>query len=702
MAHNIYSKTESRDGKPIKKQIIIAEKSTAAETIANNLSDGPVKSETKGPVTVWFIKFLGIDTVVIPLKGHIKDVKYSEEFKQWSEETLEKMIDAKLIYVDDAVDNIEIIEKYAKDADRVIIATDYDTEGESIGFEAIDVVRRVNKDVKIYRSVFSSLTKEELTEAFSNLKEPDKNLADSADARREVDLIIGAVLTRFISLAAHRLGNSFLSIGRVQTPTLTLIADREVERRAFKPKDYWIFTAKLKVRGSEFLASYKEEKIFDEKTVDKLRKLKNIKEARVVSVEKKERSVSPPKPFNTTDFLRSAAAVGFSVPNAMRIAQELYMKGYISYPRTDSQVFPPTLNLKEILKELGKEREYEKFVNEILSKPLHPTAGKEAKDHPPIHPVKVPPSGKLLQQEKKIFDLIARRFLATLSEPSKEETMSVGIQIGDEKFVSRGSKILFPGWRNVYIYSRFEENILPDIREGDKLDLIELSEEKGQTSPPPHYTQGGILKVMEELHLGTKSTRPEILKKLMDRKYISSSKTLTPSEMALAVIQNFKPISPELTGPELTAELEDKMENITNGSVTKKAVVDEARKDVREILLKLISKKDEISKSMREAISKQYVFGKCPVCGSDLKVVISKRTHKRFVGCSNYPKCTFSLPLPQSGRFFISPQTCPKCGLHMIEWKGENSKRTYIFCVNPACKVVKKDKSAAASKEPEK
>ncbi|MDP8013012.1 MAG: DNA topoisomerase, partial [Nanoarchaeota archaeon] len=320
MAHNIYSKTESRDGKPIKKQIIIAEKSTAAETIANNLSDGPVKSETKGPVTVWFIKFLGIDTVVIPLKGHIKDVKYSEEFKQWSEETLEKMIDAKLIYVDDAVDNIEIIEKYAKDADRVIIATDYDTEGESIGFEAIDVVRRVNKDVKIYRSVFSSLTKEELTEAFSNLKEPDKNLADSADARREVDLIIGAVLTRFISLAAHRLGNSFLSIGRVQTPTLTLIADREVERRAFKPKDYWIFTAKLKVRGSEFLASYKEEKIFDEKTVDKLRKLKNIKEARVVSVEKKERSVSPPKPFNTTDFLRSAAAIGFSVPNAMRIA----------------------------------------------------------------------------------------------------------------------------------------------------------------------------------------------------------------------------------------------------------------------------------------------------------------------------------------------------------------------------------------------
>lgn len=677
-------------------QLIIAEKSTAAETIAKNLSDdNNIKTKTQGPVTIWFIKFNGEDTVVVPLKGHIKEVRFPEEFKDWTEDTLEKMIDAKLEYIDEEKSNIEVIEEYAKSADKVIIATDYDTEGESIGFEAIDIVKRVNKNAKIYRSVFSSLTKTELLQSFSNLVKPNKNLADSADARREIDLIIGAVLTRFISLASKRLGNSFLSIGRVQTPTLTLITDREAERRAFKPQDYWEFIATLKANENTFTAEHSEGKIFDQKIVERIRKIKKEKKAKVIEINKKEREVLPPKPFNTTDFLRSAAAIGFSVPNAMRIVQGLYMKGYVSYPRTDSQVYPPTLDFKEILDELSKSTSYAKYVNEIISKPLHPTAGKEAKDHPPIHPVKLP-TEKLSAQEMKIFDLIARRFLATLSEKSKEEAMTVKIDIGGETFIAHGSKIISPGWRKVYTYSKFEENILPDLKENSILNVADIKEEKEQTSPPPHYTQGGIIKIMEELHLGTKATRPEILKKLMERRYISASKTLTPSEAAFAVIENFKPISPELTGPQLTADLEQKMEKITEGEIKKEDVVNEARKDVKEILNKLEKKKAEIKERMHKALLKQYVVGKCPVCGGDLKIVISRKSHKRFVGCSNYPKCTFGMPLPQSGYIFISPQVCPKCGLHMIEWHAKDSKRTYIFCVNPACNTKNKGQESKA------
>ncbi len=671
-------------------QLIIAEKSTAAETITKNLAESSIKSEELGAVKYWFTKINGEESVIIPLKGHIKDVRYPEVFKKWSEDTLDKMITAKLEYVPTALDNIEVIKRFAKKADKVIIATDYDTEGESIGFEAIDVIRTLNKSAKMYRSVFSSLTEKELHEAFSGLKKPDKNLSDSADARREVDLIIGAVLTRFISLAAERLGNAFLSVGRVQTPTLALIVDRDAERRAFKPQKYWRFDAELNTDRSSFIAEAVDGKIFDEKLAESFRKIKKTKTAKVVSVTKKIREVLPPKPFNTTSFLRSAAAIGFSVPNAMRIVQGLYMRGYVSYPRTDSEAYPPTLELKEILEELGKSGSYSKFVTDILKTSLHPTKGKEAKDHPPIHPVKIPKE-KLPPQDMKIFDLISRRFLATLSEPSKEELINIKLDIGKRSFSAKGSRAIVPGWRNVYTYSKYEENLLPELKEGTTLKIKDIREYEEETTPPTHYSQGGMMKIMEDMHLGTKATRPEILKKLMLRRYISASRTLIPSEMAFAVIENLEKISSDLTSPKLTAALEEEMKAIELGKKSKDEVVNDSRIMVRELLFKLVAKKKEVKELMHKALLQQYVFGKCPKSGGNLRLIISKKTHKRFVGCSDYPKCHFGMPLPQSGYFFISPQTCPKCGIHMIEWRGKESRRTYIFCVNPACKPKKED-----------
>ncbi|MCL4397250.1 DNA topoisomerase I [Candidatus Parvarchaeota archaeon] len=678
-------------------QLIIAEKSTAAETIAKNLAETKIKTEEFGPVKVWYTKINGEETVVMPLKGHIKNVKYPETFKKWNEETLMKMIDAKLVYTPAAEENIAVIRKFAKKADKIIIATDYDTEGESIGFEAIDVAREENDKAKIYRSVFSSLTAKELAEAFKNLQKPNKDLSDSADARREIDLILGAVLTRFISLAAERLGNSFLSVGRVQTPTLALIVSRDAERRAFKPEKYWRFLATVQGKDFAFVSEYKDGRIFDEKTAEKLRKIKKEKQAVITKVENKRKKVSPPKPFNTTSFLRSAAAIGFSVPNAMRIVQGLYMKGYVSYPRTDSEVYPPTLDLKEILNELGNSNAYSKTVTEILKKPLNPSKGKEAKDHPPIHPVKLP-SEKLNPQEARIFDLISRRFLATLSEESEEEIISVKMDIKGNEFTARGSRILVPGWRSVYIFSKYEENILPEIKEGENLKIKEINESEDFTTPPGNYSQGAILKIMEELNLGTKATRPEILKKLMERRYISASRTLIPSEVAFAVIENMQKVSDEITGPELTATIEKEMKKIEEGQKKKAEVVDESREMLKEVLKKLQSKRKEIKELMHKALLQQYIFGTCPKSGGKLKLVISKKSHKRFVGCSDYPKCHFGMPLPQSGYFFISPQTCPKCGIHMIEWHAKESKRTYIFCVNPACKVEKKEKAGAKEK----
>jgi DNA topoisomerase-1 len=445
------------------------------------------------------------------------------------------------------------------------------------------------------------------------------------------------------------------------------------------------------------LAEYKEGRVFDEKTAEKLRKIKNEKKAEINSVEEKKRRMPPPKPFNTTSFLRSAAAIGFSVPNAMRIVQGLYMKGYVSYPRTDSEAYPPTLDLKEILNELRNSSSYAKAVSEILKKPLNPTKGKEAKDHPPIHPVKLP-NEKLNPQEARIFDLISRRFLATLSDESEEEIISIKLNIKGNEFTAKGSRILIPGWRSVYIFSKYEENILPEIKTGETLKISKIDEIEDFTTPPGNYSQGTILKLMEDLNLGTKATRPEILKKLMERRYISTSKTLIPSEVAFAVIENMQKVSDEITGPELTATIEKEMKLIEEGQKKKAEVVDQSREMLRKVLKKLQGKRKEIKELMHKALLQQYIFGTCPKSGGKLKLVVSKKSHKRFVGCSDYPKCHFGMPLPQSGYFFISPQSCPKCGIHMIEWHAKESKRTYIFCVNPACKVEKKEKASAKGK----
>ncbi len=687
MVYNIYAFISDEHSK-IHMQMIIAEKSTAAETIAKNIGETKIKTEQKGPVKIWFTNINGTPSVVIPLKGHIKDVKYPDEFKKWEERTLIDMVDAKLEYHPTAQENIDIIKDYTKKVDKAIIATDYDTEGESIGFEAISVIRGLKKGMPIFRSVFSSLTSKELSESFSNLQKPNKSIADSADARREIDLILGAVLTRFISLAAERLGNSFLSVGRVQTPTLTVIVKREAERRAFKPEKYWNFSAELKSKNKKFTAEYEKDKIFEKDAADEVRKVKGSKKATVISIVKKIRDVMPPKPFNTTDFLRSAAATGFSVPNAMRIVQGLYMKGYVSYPRTDSETYPPTLDLKEILNELGKSSSYDKYVQKIKMAPLHPTKGKEAKDHPPIHPVKLP-NDKLTPQEAKIFDLIARRFMATLYDSSKEENVTVKLDIRGKVFVSHGTRSIVDGWREVYTYAKYEENILPELKENEAASVTSIKEAEEETAPPSRYSQGGILKVMEDLRLGTKATRPEMLKKLMDRRYISSSRTLIPNEVAFAVIANLEKISKELTGPELTANLEEEMKLIEEGKKSKEEVVNESRVIISDLLRKLMEKKSQIKELMHKALLQQYIFGTCPSSGGKLKMVISRRTHKRFVGCADYPKCHFGMPLPQSGYMTISPQTCPKCGIHMIEWKGKESRRVYIFCVNPKCK--KKD-----------
>lgn len=668
-------------------RLVITEKMTAGKRISDILATGKVREIRAGDVPVWTFE----DTVVVPLSGHIMDVGFGEKYSSWAKVDVVDLAKAKIQYLETKKAITDTIRKYAKKADEVIIACDYDNEGESIGLEAIEISKSVNPKIKIKRALFSAITKEDVDQAFKKLTKFNKPLAESANARREIDLIWGATLTRFISKAAKKLGPSFLSVGRVQTPTLSLIVEREKKRMKFKSTPYWHVSATLEKGRKKFTAMFHKRRLTDEKETDKI--VKTTKgEALVNKVRKTKSKKQPPTPFNTTDFLRAAANIGTTAASAMRAAQGLYVNGFISYPRTDNTVYSRTINLRKILKKLSKIEKLGQLADEInAKKKLEPTEGKKkTKDHPPIHPVSPADKSKLHPIEWKIYELIVRRFLATLSDPSEEERIKVELEIGKNKFISNGFKILVPGWRKYYHYSKAKENLLPGIKEGDKIKLLNVEKEEKETTPPVRYGYSTIIKVMDELNLGTKSTRPSILQKLVMRGYLMRGAQLIPSKVAIKVTEALKRYSPKITDAKMTADLEKEMLNIEKAKTKKPKVVDKSRKILITVLNILKKHEKKIGDNVRKGFYWDPI-GKCANCEKgEMRIIKSRKTGKRFVGCSSYPKCRTGWPLPQKGMLTVLPEVCKHCGIKKVQISYA-AKRAWKLCPNLQC-PTKKDK----------
>ncbi|MEK6821440.1 MAG: DNA topoisomerase, partial [archaeon] len=516
--------------------LIISEKNIAGQRIAEVLGGKTTRSHAEGFAKYYTFSHKGKEAVVLPLKGHIVEVDFPKKYSYWKGTDLQELTDAPILYNPSEPAIARLLHRLGEKSTSIILATDADREGESIGVEALRIVQEKNTSAPVERAYFSAMTPKELVKSFDELVKVDYALADSADSRREIDLIWGAVLTRYVSLAANRMGKDFISIGRVQTPVLALIVNREKERLAFAVKPYWEINADCQKDGVAFEASHKEGKFWEEaKAKSVFEKVKLAKTGKVVRVSSKKRILARPTPFDTTSFLRAATVLGMTAGQAMSIAESLYMSGYISYPRTDNMVYPPSLDVREHLQDIAAHSPYAPFVKDILSKPLNPSRGKKnTTDHPPIHPTKIPPQG-IGDREWKVFDLIARRFLATFMDDAETLNTSVELDIAAEPFSTTGQIILKPGWKAVYPFSVLKEVILPPLKEGDIISVLKMHLAKKETVPPSRYSQSSLIKLMEEMGLGTKSTRHEINQKLYSRKYISGLKNIEPNQIAFAV-----------------------------------------------------------------------------------------------------------------------------------------------------------------------
>ncbi|MGH2953854.1 MAG: DNA topoisomerase I, partial [Solirubrobacterales bacterium] len=714
-------------------RLIVTEKNNSAKKIADILSGGAAKEDATYKVPFYTWTDAGGEQMSVGLKGHVMSPAFPEGYSNWQQTDLHDLIDAELTKEATDKNVVKAVRKLAKGASEVVIATDYDREGELIGFEALEQILEANPSIAgqadgareadgrppIKRARYSALTKAEIERAFSDLDQLSYELADAGAARQDIDLIWGATLTRAVSLATRRFGSNFLSVGRVQSPTLALIVERELERRAHVPKPYWEVFARFAHPDGAFEAHHATDKFWERAEADAA--LAGTKSPGVVKgVSSRRNTRKPPAPYNTTAFTTDASSrLGITPANAMRVAEDLYMDGFISYPRTDNTVYPASLPTRELVASLVRVPEFDAAAG-LLDKPkLTATRGrKESTDHPPIHPTQALHPGALEGPKRRVYELVVRRFLATFSEPMITESTRADIEAGSESYFVRGSVVVDPGYAAIYTYARSADEEIPKLAQGQELALDGdpwLVDK--ETQPPPRISQGKLVEMMEERGLGTKATRADIIQKLYDRGYVYSNPP-EPSETGIAMYKAFHDHVPRMATPEMTAELEHDMDQIAAGETSKDDVLSISREMLHSTTAALQDQREELAKTIWAGMDEDKFLGPCKACeeagrkhddGSPNRLrIIELKGGKRMYGCEGWKRdepespdsCQVSGPLPGRGyELWRLEERCSICGERpRLTVKGFRG-RPWKLCLNDDCPSMVEMREKRAERE---
>ncbi len=718
--------------------MIITEKPTAMKKISEILDeDGKPKKKIVNGVTYYQAKRDNTDLIIVSALGHLFTV---EEIKQpgqkgwvypifdikWvpANEVLKRAKSKKQKKMALDIENlIKNVEDLSSQCDQFINACDYDLEGATIGFNvlkyccgsaAVNIAKRMK---------YSTLTKKDILESFKNpLNKLDFTLIDAGLCRHEVDYIYGINLTHALTVAAKKgegIHYYLLSIGRVQGPTLDTVFEREKKINMFVPIPYWQINASTVLNGKEYTVDFSEGKIKYKKEAEETLKNCQNKEGTVTDIQSKDLTTAPPIPLSLSSLQsESFRYFGYSPTQTLDIAERLYLSAYISYPRTSSEIIPETIDIKDILTKLKQIGSYIDDIEELLSKSkLIPSEGKKTDPaHPPILPTGEIPTKKLSNLEQNIYDLVVRRFLALFGDPAIVTSIRVLLELEKYNFYLRGRQIKELGWMKYYPFARSKEIILPKIEIGQKMKLsMDLIEK--YSSSPSRFNQNSLRKFMEKEEIGTKATRASIIDKLYERGYLFD-KSIHISDIGAAVSEVLAQHCPQVLSIEMTRQLEKEMDIIEKGDLTKAKVLDDVRNTLEPILMTIKDEENligaDLAVSIKKTWQKQSYIGKCDKCeDGNLIIIRSKATKKRFIGCTNYPKCQNSFPIAQRGKISPSPSKfCSYCqekynkSYPMVNIKIAGS-RPFTSCVNwtqheDIQRKYQKKKEEALKKEAEK
>lgn len=686
------------------KILIIAEKPKVAERIADSL--GKPEKVKNGSVSYFSIKNKDKDEIfVVSAVGHMYGLKQKSVSNEYPIFDIEwkpiYLIDRNADYVRDY---IKTIEEISKKCDFFINSCDYDIEGEIIGFNAIKFACGIDPyKENVKRMKFSTLTPDAITGAYAHLEPTNKGMADAGITRHVLDWYWGINLSKALS-SSLRKANIYttMSTGRVQGPTLKILADREREISAFVPEKYWQIEMLCEKDGNKISALHEANKIFDKEKAEKIKNncRSGKKAAEVSEVKKKKSKVSPPPAFDLTELQTEAySKVNIDPRRTLEIAQDLYTSGLISYPRTASnQLVDPIEYYIEIIKKLSKN--YKEECNFLLNKKeLKPVNGKKVDPaHPAIHPTGE--SAELDGEKKKIYDLITRRFFATFGDDAFRESVSVKINDNGEIFIAKGSRTVDEGWNKLYRYARFEEQEIAEVKKNDLLDVLEINMPEKETQPPKRYTVASVITELEKRNLGTKATRAVIIDTLFKRKYIEG-KSISVTPLGMNVVSTLEKHCGDVLSENLTRKFEDHMDKIRESKISKEKVIEEGKKTLTTLSKKFKAEESEIGKELANSVSntaqKENFVGKCLKCEGDLTIRSNKNGGK-FIGCSKYPECKFIIALPPG--LIKKEGECEECGYAVVS-RITKGRQLDKFCVNPKCPANKKKGTEGLTEESE-
>lgn len=678
--------------------MIITEKPDAASRIAAALDvDGNGERTVDSGVPFYWVRRNG-ELVVVPALGHL----YTVAGKKGNQRGY-PVFDYEWVPRYQAERNVskirvwlKVIAKLAENADAFVDACDYDIEGSLIGYSILKFACG-GKEQTAKRMKYSTLTNEELQESYSNLlPHLDFALVQAGLARHEVDWLYGINLSRALTSATKKTGGLYalLSTGRVQGPTLKFLEEREKTVKCFVPTPYWNLAAKINIDGTDFKAEY-EKTLETKQEAELVRATCKTGSGQIEIVTIEQFAQKPPFPFDLGNLQSEAYRIFRYTPmRTSSIAQRLYLDALISYPRTSSQKLPPTINYKSILRKLAKMPSYSEQAAELLSKSvLKPNEGEKSDPaHPAIYPTGNLPRKNLDVAERNVFDLVARRFMASFGETAIRQSVKATLSIGGNKFFLGGLRTLSEGWIHLYKpYAQTKDVLLPPLKQGQTVTVKRVTLKEKFTEPPARYNPRSLLWKMERENIGTKATRAAIIQTLSNRKYLCGTDRFAVSNLGFEVAEILTEFCPTVISSELTRSLEQDMDAIQEGRETKEAVLQRAMSILKPVMSELKAKESVIGqrlhKTLSEAQLEKRTVGKCPKCVEGKLVILrSKKTGKRFVGCTNYfeGKCDVTFPLPQKGTVKPTNSQCRSCGYPLVNvWLG--GKHPWKLCLNPNC-----------------
>ncbi|NMB66760.1 DNA topoisomerase I [Candidatus Woesearchaeota archaeon] len=671
-------------------ELIITEKPQAALKIAESL--GKSKKLSFNNIPYYEVKRNDKKIFVACAVGHLfslgqinKKVEIPTFDISWFPNYLLKKGDFTKKYYD-------TILKLAKEASEITIATDYDIEGEVIGY---NIIRFLCGQENAKRMKFSTLTNKEINESYEN-KEKNINFgqAIAGESRHYLDWFYGINLSRALMRAVKEAGRfKKMSIGRVQGPTLNLVVKKEKQINEFIHKKYWQIIINIdKNKEIDFKLN---KDIFNPKDLIFFDSLLN-KEVNIYT-SKKQDILEPNPPFNLTELqLESYRLYGFTPARTLQIAQSLYLNGLISYPRTSSQKLPSSIDYKTIIEKLNK-----KFNFSSLIKREKPVEGKHSD---PAHP-SIYPTGEfqmMNEDEEKLYNLIVKRFISLFCENAIIDIKTISIPLDIKElgnnllFSAKGSEIKTKGWLQIYPY-KIKELELPDI--DGLVKIIDLKKEEKETQPPKRYSPASLVSELEKRNLGTKATRAAIIETLYDRGYIKE-KSIEATPLGISLIDTLEKYSKEIISEELTRNFEKEIDQILSSKKNlfekQEKIIEEAKSSITQIIQEFNTNLLKIGKELLDAEEKSWEKEKednklmlCPKCKKGyLKITYSKKNKKYFVACDNYPECKNTYSLPPNGLIKKTDKICEHCGFPMLILL-KKGKKPWIFCFNPECETNK-------------